>query len=162
MSHQDDLQLRSLTRRAFVLHTCEAASLAALGSILQGCGGGGSDTSPSNVPSLSTINATVANGQVSVSIDAGSPLANVNSAALVQTSSGSFLVARTGQNAFTALTAVCTHEGCIVSGFENQTYVCPCHGSRYATSGTVVNGPATVALRQFTTQFSGTVLIITL
>jgi cytochrome b6-f complex iron-sulfur subunit len=161
VAHQDDERTVPLTRRTFVLHSCEAATLAALATILQGCGD--NPTSPStNVPSLSTITGTVANGVVSVSIDAGSPLASVNSAALVQSSGGSFLVARTGQTTFTAVTAVCTHEGCIVSGFENQTYVCPCHGSRYATTGAVVNGPATAALRQFATQFSGTILTITL
>jgi Rieske Fe-S protein len=73
-----------------------------------------------------------------------------------------FLVARTAQNAFTALTAICTHEGCTVSGFENQTYVCPCHGSRYSTSGTVISGPAPSSLRSFQTQFNNNVLTITL
>ena len=93
MTHQDDERTAPLTRRTFVLHSCEAASLAAPATILQGCGD--SQTSPSTtVPSLSTINGTVANGAVSVSVDAGSPLAPVNSAALVQSSSGSFLVAR--------------------------------------------------------------------
>ena len=85
MAHQDDERAVPLTRRTFVLYSCEAATIAALATILQGCGD--SQTSPStNAPSLSTINGTVANGVVSVSVDAGSPLASVNSAALVQSS----------------------------------------------------------------------------
>ena len=92
---------------------------------------------------------------------ASSPLSSVGGAALVQSSSGNFLVARTAQDAFTALTAVCTHEACTVSGFQNQAYVCPCHGSRYSLSGTVLQGPAPASLRQFATRFANNVLTIT-
>lgn len=44
-----------------------------------------------------------------------------------------------------AITTVCTHLGCIVKpvaeGFE-----CPCHGSRFASDGSVTKGPAPRAL----------------
>ena len=122
---------------------------------------GGSATSPSSVPQLRTISASVAGGAIALTVDASSPLASVGSAALVQTSSGNFLVARTAQDSFTALTAVCTHEACTVTGFDNQIYVCPCHGSEYSTSGAVVKGPAPAALRQFPTRFANNVLTIT-
>jgi cytochrome b6-f complex iron-sulfur subunit len=95
-----------------------------------------------------------------VTVDAASPLANVGGAALVQAGNASYLVSRTSQSAFTALTATCTHEGCTVTGFQSPLYVCPCHGSQYNTSGTVVMGPATQPLRQFTTQFNNNVLTI--
>lgn len=46
---------------------------------------------------------------------------------------------------FAAVSAVCTHLGCIVSaapdGFE-----CPCHGSRFAADGRVTRAPAGSAL----------------
>jgi cytochrome b6-f complex iron-sulfur subunit len=78
----------------------------------------------------------------------------------VQASTGTYLVARIAQNAFTALTAVCTHEGCAVSGFANSVYVCPCHGSEFNTSGGVVQGPASSPLRQFPTTFASNVVTI--
>lgn len=41
------------------------------------------------------------------------------------------------------LSAVCTHVGCIVhwNGLE-RCWDCPCHGSQFATDGSVLNGPA--------------------
>ena len=83
--------------------------------------------------------------------------------ALVQTSSnGSFLATRTAQTTFSVLTATCTHEGCTVTGFSGTTFVCPCHGSRYSTSGGVVNGPATRALQTFNSQFANGLLTFNL
>ncbi len=145
------------TRREFCTH---AVSFVALGTLIESCGG--SPTSPSNVPSLSTISATVSNNIVSINVDAASPLASVGSAALVQTSSGKFLVARTAQDTFTALSSVCTHEVCTISGYQSGTYVCPCHGSEFNTAGKVTRGPASSSLRQFPTQFANSVLTFSL
>jgi Rieske Fe-S protein len=95
-----------------------------------------------------------------VTVDGASPVANIGSAATLQTSLGRVLIARTDASAFTALTATCTHQSCTITGFEDQEYVCPCHGSRFATSGVVRNGPASRALQQFPTTFDGTVLTV--
>jgi cytochrome b6-f complex iron-sulfur subunit len=105
-----------------------------------------------------SVSASVSGRTVSVPIDSSSPLATVGSAAITQTSLGQFLVARTGQDSFTALTATCTHEGCTVSGFASSRFVCLCHGSQFTTSGTVAQGPATRSLQSYATQFASTVL----
>jgi cytochrome b6-f complex iron-sulfur subunit len=42
-----------------------------------------------------------------------------------------------------ALSAVCTHLGCITRFLSDQNIIaCPCHGSRFDLEGNVVEGPA--------------------
>ena len=155
------MQIPKYTRREFCLHSCQAVSLAAVASALTGCGGSSTSPSNSSLPALRTVSGTVSSGTVTVTIDANSPLAATGGAALVNSSSGNFLVSRAGDQ-FTALTAVCTHEGCVVSNYQSGTYECPCHGSQYTTSGSVTKGPATRSLAQFQTSFANSVLTIRL
>jgi len=150
------------SRRTFCRNTGQVASLtilgASLGAIFEGCS---TPTSPGTAPLLQVVSAQVVNNSVIVVIDASSPLSTVPSAVIVQSALGFFLVARSGQNTFTALTAICTHQTCTITEFEGQTYVCPCHGSQFSRSGQVISGPATTSLRQFATRFDGAVLTIT-
>ena len=54
---------------------------------------------------------------------------------------------RDDSGALHAVSAVCTHMGCLVGWNENdRTWDCPCHGSRFALDGEVIHGPAVKAL----------------
>ena len=43
---------------------------------------------------------------------------------------------------YVRLSAICTHQGCVVADVDGGTINCPCHGSRYHLDGTVARGPA--------------------
>jgi Rieske Fe-S protein len=46
-----------------------------------------------------------------------------------------------------AVSAACTHKGCIVTwNNADRTWDCPCHGSIFSTDGNVIHGPAVEAL----------------
>jgi Rieske Fe-S protein len=50
---------------------------------------------------------------------------------------------RAEDGAVTKLSSVCTHLGCQVHwNAAERTWDCPCHGSRFSTSGKVLSGPA--------------------
>lgn len=47
------------------------------------------------------------------------------------------------ENHLHTFSAVCPHLGCVVQwNGDEKTFDCPCHGSRFSTDGTVLNGPA--------------------
>jgi len=105
------------------------------------------------------MNGSVTATGVTVALAATSPLGSAGGMALIASNAGNFLVTRTGTT-FTALTAQCTHEACVVSSSTGQSFVCPCHGSEFDTTGRVIIGPAVAPLRQFQTQFADGVLTI--
>ena len=140
--------ITSVSRRRFCAGTCQVAS-GALATLFSACGGG--PTSPSGMASMLGVVAGRFTGPgVQVTV-AGSALADVGGAVLVESIAGVFLVARTSASAFSAVDAVCSHQSCTITGTDGDIYVCPCHGSRYNRSGQVVRGPAMASLRRFST-----------
>ena len=50
------------------------------------------------------------------------------------------------EKGFHAVSAVCTHLGCIVAHSEQEGFACPCHGSKFNQQGNVIGGPAPTGL----------------
>lgn len=64
--------------------------------------------------------------------------------AVVRTGGRKCAVHRQADGTLRAVSARCTHLGCLVAfNAAELTWECPCHGSRFATDGTVPQGPAT-------------------
>jgi Rieske Fe-S protein len=47
---------------------------------------------------------------------------------------------RTSATTFQGFSKICTHEGC-VTDVRNNRFECPCHGSIFSSTGSVVRGP---------------------
>ncbi|WP_425567755.1 Rieske 2Fe-2S domain-containing protein [Nonomuraea dietziae] len=48
-----------------------------------------------------------------------------------------------------AVSALCSHMGCVVAFNDaERTWECPCHGSRFALDGSILQGPATEPLKR--------------
>ncbi|TMA29183.1 MAG: Rieske (2Fe-2S) protein [Deltaproteobacteria bacterium] len=63
--------------------------------------------------------------------------------------------------AYSALSGACPHQGCTVIP-KTDGFRCPCHGSQFTLSGSVLNGPAQAGLDPLTlTQPSSGTLRIT-
>lgn len=60
-------------------------------------------------------------------------------------------VSRNDEGDYAILSPICTHMGCEVAwnGVE-RSWDCPCHGSRFGTDGSVIDGPAPRPLESFT------------
>src|SRR6266516_6572804 len=102
-----------------------------------GTGGGGSGGGTSAAP------ASIKTGEVPVG---GGKVFQDQKVVVTQPAAGQFK----------AFTAVCTHQGCLVSDVSNGTIHCPCHGSAFsAADGSVKNGPAASPLTEKTVTVSG-------
>lgn len=63
---------------------------------------------------------------------------------------GKFWLATSPEGGVTALYKVCTHLGCLYKWVDaNGRFECPCHGSKFSTSGAFIEGPAPRSLDRF-------------
>jgi Rieske Fe-S protein len=154
-----------ISRREFFVKSAGAIAVVSssglISTIITSCT---SPTGPGNYSSLNKIQKTVVNNEISIDIPS-SPIANKSTQALVEyNNSGSILVEHKSDDTYRALSGICTHQSCVVSGFDtnNDVFVCPCHGSRFDLNGNVVQGPAGSNLHQYATRIENNSLIITL
>jgi len=92
---------------------------------------------------------------------ANDALTTVGGAVVVDIGSDTVIVIRASETDVVAVSAVCTHAGCIVGYNDSmQTLDCPCHGARYDQTGHVLRGPAQRNLHSYTATLANNVVTI--
>lgn len=148
----------SSERRDFLKKSGALALMSAFGvSFFTSCSSDGDDTPNGGDPPVTGTGITVSGNEITVNLDIATALANTGGWALV--TAARVLIVNLGDNEFSALTSVCTHSNCDRNWtFANDVFTCTCHGSRFSTDGTVINGPALQPLRSFPTTLEGNTL----
>jgi cytochrome b6-f complex iron-sulfur subunit len=123
-------------------------------SVLESC----TKDSAMNPGTKPAANPAGTNIDLDLSLAENSALNTTGSSKIVQ----SILIINTGTK-IVALSSICTHQGCTVGYNATAGDIeCPCHGSVFSTSGSVINGPAPSPLKSYPVSITGTVLTVTL
>ncbi len=89
-------------------------------------------------------------------------LAEVGGYAYAWTDDDVIIVVRLGDDAWAALSAVCTHQGCFVGyRIKADDLFCGCHASIFQLDGSVTAGPAKTPLRVYAVEHQGDLLVVT-
>ncbi|MFT7250111.1 MAG: cytochrome b6-f complex iron-sulfur subunit [Arcticibacterium sp.] len=68
---------------------------------------------------------------------------------------GDIIIANIGNGAFLALAKSCTHQGTtVIFRKESNDFMCPNHGSEFASDGSVTQAPASSGLKSYTVTLS--------
>lgn len=146
-------------RRKFLKQGAHALSVAALAtpalSLFSACAQStsGSPAGPATPIANSSNNIyTLTFSQFSALQNAGG---SVHVSVAASSSTQDLFVTRVSSASATAVSTVCTHQGCTLNAYDpgSQEYSCPCHGSVFGSGGAVVNGPAAQPLQSY----SGTI-----
>lgn len=135
---------KPLARRT-VLVTGGALGAAAA---LAACGGSGDGAAADSPASADTTGSSAAPS--SGAAPAGEVLGPVDQVTVgsgVVYDGPKVVVTQPAEGDIRGFTAVCPHQGCLVSEVTNNEILCPCHGSLFsAEDGAVITGPATTGL----------------
>jgi cytochrome b6-f complex iron-sulfur subunit len=135
------------------------ASVGGVALVAAACGGS-SSSSGSTTPSTGAAStsgagtsapsggATAATGFIALS------KIPTDSSVSVKDPTGRILLMTQSGGKLTALSSVCTHQGCTVAP-SGSALACPCHGSQFSLTGEVQSGPATTALHTVAVKVSG-------
>lgn len=134
------------SRRAFIRHAALAGGGTAAAMLLTACTNeGGSD---SESPSESAAPVTFPAAEVPVG---GGVVLAEHELVVTQPEAGSYL----------AFSAICTHQGCMLTSVEDRGAFCGCHSSYFdITDGMPVAGPAQAPLPSVAVTLSGDTLTI--
>ncbi|MFB7174089.1 Rieske (2Fe-2S) protein [Streptomyces sp. NPDC056254] len=133
-----------------------AGAAALAGGALTACGSGGGDGGQTSSGEPNAVTPPPGAAPSAGGADGGTEGAkSIAKAADVPVGGGKVLkeeklvVTQPTKGSFRCFTAVCPHQGCLVSKVADGTIDCACHGSEFkVTDGAVVKGPATKGLAE--------------
>jgi cytochrome b6-f complex iron-sulfur subunit len=139
------------TRRDFVCRAGMALGALPLAQLMAGCAG------------MTVYRVAPMSGQLRLDLSSLTELSEQAGTAIlsVEGSDAPLFIVRYNSSLYYTLSAICTHRGCTVEE-KGSSFVCPCHGSTYDRSGSVVKGPAEQPLRRYPTRLenNGRTLVI--
>lgn len=150
------LNSAELNRKEF-LNLFGKGAAAFLATACLGACGSSNDPSPGGgVAPVSGVDFTV-----DLSASSSAPLNNP-SLGYIYNSTRDIIIAKTTAGTYLALQAPCPHAGTSVYFAPGQSeFICPNHNAIFRTDGSVVSGPVSRGLKQFTVVQTGTSLRIT-
>jgi Rieske Fe-S protein len=120
----------------------QVSGVLAVGGVLAACGGG-AGSEPSGAAAGVASDSAGPSGE-------GAAIASVGDVPVgggVVNDEVAIVVTQPSDGSIKAFTAVCPHQGCLVSEVVDNEIICPCHDSRFsAVDGAVLQGPATEGL----------------
>jgi Rieske Fe-S protein len=127
----------------------QAGGLIVVGGVVAACSSG-SDAATTSAAASEPASAPAASAASSAPAGGGSAVAQVSDIPVgggVIIEEPAVVITQPAEGEVKAFTAICTHQGCLVSEVVDNEIICPCHGSKFsAMDGSVLQGPATVAL----------------
>lgn len=91
-------------------------------------------------------------GKISEVPDGGAKIFQFNEDKVIVTNVG---------GALTAVSAVCTHLGCLVTWKADiKEYFCPCHGAKYKQTGEIISGPQPKPLKLYKAKIDGDNIVV--
>jgi nitrite reductase/ring-hydroxylating ferredoxin subunit len=134
MDGHDRQQVPPLTRRCTLHAACAGAAALIAGCAGYGAGGGGAGpVAPPAPPPGSGVAPLATTADIPVG---GGTVFSDQQIVIAQPTAGDIR----------AFSAVCTHQGCVVTEVAGGTINCQCHGSKYYLDGSVAEGPAPTSL----------------
>lgn len=147
------------SRREFMKDVAKGVGFVALGSFTVSYLSSCSDDSNPSVP----VSNTDAQITIDITLPENNSLSNVGGSIVIpgnNLDSTGMLIFRKSESEIVALSRTCTHKGCTLPNFLSGSVRCPCHGSRFDTSGNVLNGPANEKLKSYNAVLEGNIITI--
>lgn len=151
---------REISRRD-LLKAALAAGLTAVGTT--GCNSGSEEAGQSGSDLLPAIAVATKNADGTATVPGGGQLEAGAALPFTLPDQRPALLFKTKSGEVRALSALCTHNQCIVVWDKaDQKINCPCHGSIFDLSGKPEKGPAEVPLEKYVVQVEGSDAILKL